>query len=221
MAKKYAYFLEKNGETGIVDSWEKCKNIVQKEKARYKSFPNENEAQVWLDSGANYESKKERKKELLEKHQNAFLEDAVYFDAGTGRGRGVEVRVTNARKESLLSLLLTEEFQNFLKKRSWIWNEFDNIEVGKEKTNNFGELLGLYLAMECAKKLGVQKIFGDSDLVLKYWSRGHFHSENLEEETVSLIQKVIENRKKFESVGGEITHISGDINPADLGFHKS
>ena len=32
--------------------------------------------------------------------------------------------------------------------------------------------------------------------------------------------KVRERREYFESIGGKITHISGDFNPADLGFHK-
>ena len=66
----------------------------------------------------------------------------------------------------------------------------------------------------------VSKIFGDSRLVIDYWSLGRFNLKNLETETVTFIKKVTENRKKFEENGGELNHISGDINPADLGFHK-
>lgn len=90
----------------------------------------------------------------------------------------------------------------------------------KKKLIIFGELLGLYLALECAKKLNLKKVLGDSQLVINYWSKGQFQANNLPEETVSLIKKVTENRKKFESNNSEVKYISGDINPADLGFHK-
>ncbi len=50
---------------------------------RYKSFKSQSEAQNWLDNGAKYEDKNEIK---------ANLPDGIYFDAGTGRGIGVEVR---------------------------------------------------------------------------------------------------------------------------------
>ena len=68
--------------------------------------------------------------------------------------------------------------------------------------------------------MNITKIFGDSQLVINYWSKGKFQAENLPQETISLIKKVMENRKKYELGNATILHISGDINPADLGFHK-
>lgn len=56
--------------------------------------------------------------------------------------------------------------------------------------------------------------------MLEFWSQGRYHPEKLEKETVILIQDVIKKRKQFEALGGKISYISGDINPADLGFHK-
>ncbi|MBQ3437076.1 MAG: ribonuclease H family protein [Fusobacterium sp.] len=214
MAKKfYAYFFN-NKENGIVETWDDCKKIVQKSNARYKSFPSFSEAKIWIDTGANYEKKNRSTFEEKE------LEEAVYFDAGTGRGRGVEVRITDKLGKSLISVIQDDNFEFFLKKNFWFINEFENIELGKEKTNNFGELLGLYLAMECAKKMSLTKIYGDSKLVITYWSKGQFHADKLPENTVNLIKKVIENRKKIEASGISVRHISGDKNPADLGFHK-
>lgn len=211
MAKKiYAYFFD-DSKNGIVETWNECKNIVQGSKARYKSFTNKKEAQTWINSGARYE----QKKTLIPN-----LEEAVYFDAGTGRGRGVEVRITDKNGKSLINLLVNDNFNNFLNKNSWFINEFENIELGKEKTNNFGELLGLYFALECANILNLKKVFGDSKLVIDYWSKGFFQENNLAPETVVFIKKVIENRKKFEQENSEVLYISGDINPADLGFHK-
>lgn len=213
MAKKiYAYFFNETN-YGVVESWEKCKSLVQGTKARYKSFTNILEANKWLETGAIYEKK-------IDSYGYFELEEAVYFDAGTGRGRGVEVRIADKYSNSLISVILNENLKKYLEKNTWFVNEFENIELGKEKTNNFGELLGLYLALECAKKLNLKKVLGDSQLVINYWSKGQFQANNLPEETVSLIKKVTENRKKFESNNSEVKYISGDINPADLGFHK-
>nr|WP_241634630.1 ribonuclease H family protein [Fusobacterium gastrosuis] len=213
MSKKiYAYFFNENN-NGIVKTWEECKSLVQGSKARYKSFSNIDEANEWIKSGAAYNKKSTS-------FEDYFLEEAVYFDAGTGRGRGVEVRIADKYSNSLISVILNENLKKYLEKNTWFVNEFENIELGKEKTNNFGELLGLYLALECAKKLNLKKVLGDSQLVINYWSKGQFQANNLPEETVSLIKKVTENRKKFESNNSEVKYISGDINPADLGFHK-
>src|SRR3712207_9143282 len=82
------------------------------------------------------------------------------------------------------------------------------------------ELTGLSLAIDLAMKKKIFHIYGDSNLVLEFWSQGRFHPEKLEKDTVLLIQEVIRKRKKFEALGGKISYISGDINPADLGFHK-
>lgn len=40
------------------------------------------------------------------------------------------------------------------------------------------------------------------------------------EDTYNLAMKVKTEREKFEKRGGQVSHISGDFNPADLGFHK-
>lgn len=211
--KYYAYFFD-NEKNGIVDNWNECKSIVTNTKARYKSFSDYSFAQNWLNNGALYEKK------TFIKNVSIDLEDAVYFDAGTGRGRGVEVRISDKNKNSLIHIIENENFKNYITRNLWFINEFANLELGKSKTNNFGELLGLYLSIECALKLNLLKILGDSKLVIDYWSLGVFHKNKLSTETVSLIKKVIKNRKKFENIGGKIEHISGDINPADLGFHK-
>ena len=47
--------------------------------------------------------------------------------------------------------------------------------LGANRTNNFGELVGLYFALEIAKIIDCSLISGDSRLVIDYWSLGHFH----------------------------------------------
>ena len=212
--KYYAYFFdEKNN--GIVDNWGECEKIVHGTKARYKSFIDKSVAQEWLDSGASYE-----RNIGLNAPINATLEKGIYFDAGTGRGIGVEVRITDENKENILDKISPSALKKLLKDTTWIKNEFGNIQVEPGKTNNFGELIGFYFALNCAKILKQNVISGDSRLVIDYWSLGRFHESNLESDTINYINKVILLRKEFEKNKGVVKHISGDINPADLGFHK-
>lgn len=199
-SKVYAWY-NSNLDNGIDKDWNTCK---ERKALRYKSFKTLQEAQNWLDNGAKYDKPK------------IELNEGVYFDSGTGRGRGIiEVRVTDRDKNSLLKHLITPRFTQWLNNLGWKLNEFDNIELDPDKSNNYGELLGLYLALEIARKLGYTDIYGDSKLVIYYWSKGQYN--NLPKDTVKLIEKVTENRKNF---GGNIRYINGDFNPADLGFHK-
>ena len=210
----YAYLLLDTNEKGITTKWPECQKKVSGQNARYKKFSSENEAKDWINNGAEYDvpigraagSKNSKKK--TSKINNIILENGIYFDAGTGRGIGVEVRVTDKHKTSLVH-----------KFRSSRVNEFDNIHLG-DVTNNFGELYGCYLALTLAIKTDEKKIFGDSKLVIEYWSKGICKRADLPEKTVKLIDKVKVLRKKFYELGGEIKHVSGDINPADLGFHR-
>ncbi|MBC2855915.1 MAG: ribonuclease H family protein [Cetobacterium sp.] len=203
--KYYAYILENENTTEIVTTWELCKNRIAGKKARYKSFKTEKEAKEWLNNGGIYEDKVAKKKLM-----KLNLQEGIYFDAGTGRGIGVEVRVTDITGKSLLPEFMPPH----------LVNPHENYSAPTGSTNNYGELIGLYLAIDISLKKNIYKIFGDSNLVIQYWSKGLFNKNNLNEKTISLIEKVSEKRKIFEKLGGSIEHVSGDINPADLGFHK-
>lgn len=212
--KYYGYFLIDKNVKGTTDSWDSCKNITAGNSSRYKSFPSLKEAEEWLDSGAKYAPNPELAVKKMEKKKKNLalrnsLEEGIYFDAGTGRKIGVEVRVTNLAGESYLDIYFPEKV-----------NEFGNINLGKECTNNYGELVGLFCALKIAMKINVKKIFGDSNLVLFYWSQGRANREGLNPDTVKLIDTVTKIRKDYEKIGGVISFVSGDINPADLGFHK-
>lgn len=199
--KYYAYNLFEVGKKGIVTSWEECQNITSMGKARYKSFKTEKEANEWLDLGGRYLSQEELR---------STLPEGIYFDAGTGRGIGTEVRVTDKMGNSILHKLLPGDKIN----------PYGNYLTPDGSTNNFGELLGLYCALKIALHEGIYNIYGDSNLVISYWSKGIIKKDSQKQTTLDLAEKVIILRKKFEAVGGSISHVSGDINPADLGFHK-
>ena len=141
--------------------------------------------------------------------KNIALEDGIYFDSGTGAGEGVEINVTDRMGKKLLHKALEKEKLNVK------GHHF----ADEGTTNNFGELLACKYALQIALEDGTKKIFGDSKLVVEYWSKGHIKYE-VGEETVNLAHEVKLLRKEFESKGGRIFLISGGANPADLGFHK-
>ncbi|WP_067139145.1 ribonuclease H family protein [Oceanivirga salmonicida] len=198
----YAYYIEKIDEKGIVDTWEICSQKIKGQKSRYKKFKTYEEAKIWLDNGALYEKK------VLDK--SGLIKDAIYFDAGTGRGIGVEVRLTDINGKSLLNKIMPIDKIN----------EHGNYLLSSGRTNNFGELTGLFIALKYAKKYNIKNICGDSDLVIKYWCKGHYNKDNLEKETVELIKKVSIMYGEYIGYGGKLHKVSGDINPSDLGFHK-
>ncbi|MGL4688222.1 MAG: viroplasmin family protein [Fusobacteriaceae bacterium] len=216
--KFYAYLLINKNTQGITTSWDNCKATVAGTLSRYKSFSSEEEAQIWLDKGAIYDinpkskEEKEKKEKKIENNKilKSQLTEGIYFDSGTGRGIGTEIRVTNLKGFSFL----TEYFPNKT-------NEFGNINLGKDRTNNFGELAALYYALDIAIRQQNFEVFGDSDLVINFWSLGRSKKENLPDETNQLIEIVAKRRKVFEKLGGIVKFVPGDINPADLGFHKS
>lgn len=197
--KFYAYFLPSGG-AGVTEDWKKCESMVKgKPGARYKAFDGRAAAEEWLSKGATYEAKIAPK-----------LEPGIYFDAGTGRGAGVEVSVTDERGRNLLHKSLSREELNRFGK---------HLVDDPSATNNYGELLALRHALLVAKKEGKKKIFGDSRLVIDYWSQWRIKRKTVAPETVALAEEVSELREAFESEGGSVERISGDHNPADLGFH--
>jgi ribonuclease HI len=196
--KLYAYIVPAKKKKGVVESWAECEKLVKGVVgARYRGFKTREEAEEWLRRGGDYAIKVIKK-----------LEPGVYFDAGTGRGEGVEVSVTDEKGKNLLHKALSKEELNRFKKYA----------LGTEATNNYGELLACKYALEIAMKTGVKKVFGDSKLVIEFWSKWRVRKD-VPEETFKLAREVAALRKEFEEQGGEVIRISGDDNPADLGFH--
>jgi ribonuclease H-related protein len=196
--KFYAYYVPEGELKGVADTWVECEKLVKgKPGARFRGFPTREEAEEWLQGGADYSAKKQ-------------LEPGVYFDAGTGRGEGVEISLTDEKGVNLLSEAMGEERIN----------KYGKHLITKDVSNNFGELLACKYALDIAMQRGIIKVFGDSKLVVDYWSKGYINIPSVSRETLELANTVADLRKEFESQGGTVQHISGDYNPADLGFHK-
>ena len=199
--KFYAYLLP-SGKSGVTGEWKVCEKMVSGVAgARYRSFNEERPvAEAWLSAGARYDLRVRKK-----------LEKGIYFDAGTGRGDGVEISVTDETGENLLHKAIGKKGLNVFGK---------HLVMDDDATNNYGELLALRYALTVAKKERTKKIFGDSKLVIEYWSRHHAKQKELSGETIHLIDEVAKLREQFEAAGGTVQRISGDDNLADLGFHR-
>ncbi|MDP3947548.1 MAG: ribonuclease H family protein [bacterium] len=207
--KYYAYVVPARRARGVTGSWTECEKIVSGVSgARYRAFKAEAEARAWLAEGAVYAEQK-ISGALAARKTKKPLESGIYFDAGTGRGRGVEISVTDEKGNNLLHRVLPRA----------LINEFGKHRLGKEATNNYGELLAMKYALKLALKERVKRIFGDSKLVIDYWSKGHIREKKVAPETVLLAGEVSNLREKFKAAGGRVARVPGSVNPADLGFH--
>ena len=201
--KFYAYFISED-EKGIVKNWQECERKVKgMPGARYRSFSSEEEAEQWVKGGARYEEKG---------YRASTLKKGVYFDAGTGRGMGlIEIKVTDEKGASLLSKVFSP---------SHITRFGTYVITRRSATNNYGELLALFYALKIAMKEGEKNIYGDSRLVIDFWSKGTIREHMMSHAAVARAAKVTVLRRQFEEIGGGVHYISGDENPADLGFHR-
>ena len=210
MAKSrfYAYYLVDDDTRGIVTTWDDCESATAGHHARYRGFVTREDAEAWLDAGAEYADRKAAKAS----RRTELPEEAVYFDAGTGRGQGTEVNVTDRDGVPMAHLAAPPG----------LITEFGTVRLSPGRTNNYGELMGCYLALKIAMKLERRLICGDSRLVIDYWSRGRVNADTLagDPDLAVLASKTASERRAFEAAGGRIAHVSGDINPADLGFHR-
>lgn len=204
----YAYYLPETKEADIVFSWAECEKKVKGVNARHKKHDSEDLALAWLEQVKNNNGKiNYTKQSNIKSTPTVILEPGIYCDSGTGRGY-TEARVTNEKKHNLLYHIYDSK----------TLNENGNYTV--RGTNNKGELTALYLALLYAIKSEIVfNIYSDSQLIINYWSLGRFNDE-IDNTTKGLISLVVSLRKKHEARGGKILYISGDDNPADLGFHK-
>lgn len=202
--KFYAYIVPSKEKQGVTENWTECeKHVNGVASARYRSFDSREAAAEWLHSGGEYEKRPPRVK--------ARLMPGVYFDAGTGRGDGVEISVTDEKGMNLLTKVLPRAKLNRFGK---------HLVTHADATNNYGELLALKYALKYALKEEEKSIFGDSKLVIDYWSKYQIKRKDVAAKTVTLAEEVSELREEFESDGGVVSRVSGADNPADLGFHR-
>lgn len=213
MNNKVKLYAVVNGfESKIFDNWDDCSNFVKgKSGVKYKKFASEQEAKSWIAENITVKTSFE---EVTKKVNDPSV---IYFDAGTGRGIGVEVRVTDSLGNSLINKIASNSsFIDLCNRYGFIVNDFGNVQLPKNFTNNYGEALGCILAYKIANLLPeVKTILGDSELVIKYWSNGVIKVKN--ESTVKMLKFLTDLRASSTL---ELKWIPGSANMADLGFHK-
>ena len=152
----------------------------------------------------------DRRRYIRSKKKSCRLSRAFILTRAPDAGDGVEVSVTDEHGKDLLHKIIAKGELNKFGKQ--------NVAI-TEATNNYGELLALKYAIGIAEKEGIKNIFGDSKLVIEFWSQWKIKRKEVAQVTVELADEVSALRESFEEKGGMIKRISGDHNPADLGFH--
>ena len=203
------YAFRTDQDEGVVESWAECERRTRGRSARYRRFSDRASARAWLAAGARYQDRASDKASAVRQ----MPADSVFFDAGTGRGRGTEVKVVD--RDGVPLLHLTDPPEGELTAEG-------TLLLGRGRTNNYGELLGCLLGLRAAAALGAKHLFGDSRLVLDYWSLGKVTKEKRDSDPAAyrLALETAAARRRFEAAGGVLGHVPGGVNPADLGFHK-
>ena len=88
--------------------------------------------------------------------------------------------------------------------------------------NNGAELMALVAAMRIALCINCKVVASDSELLVSWWSK-RLDTKKIglmDPRKVQYVNELILLRKELEIRGGQLLKISGDNNPADLGYHK-
>ena len=202
MSKNRIYAYSIPGETGIVRTWDKCRDkVLQVRGASYRKFKTEAEARRWLSTATQVEPSYS---------EESLTREAIYFDSGTGGGEGVRVKISDSEEIPIQPILIPTGSSIA---------EDGTIHLGREVTNNFGELVAFVLAVQVALARGQKKVSGDSRLVIDHWSNGN-PPEKVPAKTLEMCLLARALRVQFEEAGGKVSWIPGSLNPADLGYHK-
>jgi ribonuclease HI len=218
---------------GIYSTWNECKKQTEGfSKPVFRKFKTKKEAEEFMSDDLITQAKKKQKVEYEVITPEEFKEmqkdpTSIYVDGGFNKMTGADhaygwvTDITGAcileKYLGLLTDMKLEEKQLPKHKRQCIIAHFD----GVSHQNNGGELLALVAGLRVALVTPViQKIYSDSDLLLKYWTRGFYHPEKLDAKKIEYIKESVVLRKKFEKRGGILLKIAGKDNPSDGGFHK-
>lgn len=225
------YAVAKGKIPGIYKTWDECKeNTSGFSGAIFKKFKTINEAENFIRE--NNISNNNIIEEIIEKIKTIDLSEnniinsnknVIYVDGGHNKMTG---KVAFASVVDYKSRDLVEKYKYLLEdmelrevslpvgKRTIAISNFDNVST---QQNNGAELLALIIGLRIALENTKYKIiYSDSQVVVDYWSNGRY-SDKLGNEKIKRIEELIKLKRKFE---GKIIKISGDINLADLGYHK-
>jgi ribonuclease H-related protein len=226
------FYVVRNGkQPGLYLTWDECKSQIHGfSGAVFKKFQNLKEAEEYLMAEPELLPKK--KKPKIEYEEVKFEEKpidptSIYTDGGHNAMTGKDAWgwVTNNKGTCILNKYIGLLSDMNLIERSlpvgqrWcIVAQFADV---KAQQNNGAELLALLAGLRIACTTPeIKTIYSDSQLLIKYWTKGYFKREKMDPKKIEFIHQTVVLRKQFEAKGGQLVKISGKDNPSDGGFHK-
>lgn len=219
MSKYYAVKVGRN--PGIYLTWNECKEQVNSFSGTvYKSFTTRQEAENYISENKQYPLSRDTLTYDIDA-KKCFLEDGIYVDGCCNNTIGSCSSVTDKYGNCLVKknlTMLSEYLPEYTTKEHGNRIVYEvNFDDVKSQQNNGAELLALVVGLIISIEGKNNKIFSDSTLMVNHWS-------NKLSNTIKCPRKarLQEMCVKLTTIyKGKIIHISGDINPADLGFHKN
>lgn len=218
MSSRKFYAVRKGRNPGIYETWSECSAQVNGfSGAEFKSF-------ATLEAAGRFLSVVGAKEESPVAPARDWSKSSVFVDGGQNAHTGGVAwgRVVGGDGQDLV-----EEYARLLSDmelrevqlpggRSWvIVAQF----AGVDQQNNGAELLAMVAGLRIALASGAPRLCSDSDLLVKWWSRGHVRT-CADPRKLALIHECVALRAEFERGGGAVAKIAGADNPADLGFHR-
>ena len=242
------YYAVRNGRTpGVYDNWNECNAQVSGfPKASYKSFTDYQSAINFINGNDQVNQQVANVKSKISNNSQNNISNivgqplswnfdkytAIFVDGGFNNhtkpyAYGCVTNFTGQdlilHNKHLLSDMRIIHVSLPVGDRDVIVCEFSDVT----QQNNGAELLSAIAGLRIALYYNrggfpVRSIASDSKLIVESWSK-YLKSESAEKfdpRKVEYIKELISLRKSFETISGNIVKISGDDNPADLGYHK-
>lgn len=231
MSTKF-YAVRKGVVPGIYTSWNDAKiHVLGFPGCEYKSFSTKQAAEQFMLNGYNTQPKAPSEPPKVVETPTFIPIDKsiVYVDGGQNSMTKDEAwgRVTDSFGNDILSNYL-HLFPDLDIKNANLPVGLSSVIISKfndvaSQQNNGAELLAFLAALRISSvDPSISIICSDSKLLVSYWSvRLKDSTRNkMDPRKARCIDDVIQLRRLFETRGGKIVKVSGDNNPADLGFHK-
>lgn len=216
------YAVKRGKNVGVYNTWTECKQQVDGFSGPvFKKFDSYEEALQFITNTPSTSIPTFDLNRVLyvDGGCNNFTKPYAYGSVVTHLGEDVIPRFAG-----LLSDMELVPIQLPIGLRTLIKIDFKDVT---SQQNNGAELLAAVAGLRIAIYLStngyqINYVFSDSKLITDFWSK------RIKEETASkmdpvklkYVKELIELRVQYERLGGSLYKISGDSNPADLGFHN-
>ena len=212
------YAVKRGKEIGIFNTWSECNEKISGYKGSiFKKFNTREEASAFISDTPILETSFNKDTVIyVDGGYNNFTKPYAYGCVVNGYGYDILLCVPE-----LVSDLNIKRVTLPVGERNVVVSRFNDVST---QQNNGAELLatviGMRLAIHFIKNgIPVTHILSDSQLIVDYWSN-KLNRTDFDPLKIQYINELIELKRVFISLGGLLTKISGDVNKADIGFHR-